>query len=55
MTTFFVGQPGAVHSADIAVPEHERELRFYASVLTTGDAPLWRAENLMNNKSFSEL
>ena len=39
----------AVHSADIAVPEHERELRFYASVLTTGDAPLWRAESLMNN------
>lgn len=33
---------GGVVSADIAVPEHERELAFYASVLTTGAAPLWR-------------
>jgi len=39
---------GAVVSADIAVPEHERELRFYSQVLTTGDNPLWR-EDLMNN------
>ena len=38
---------GGVLSADIAVPEHERELRFYAKALTTGDAPLWR-EDLMN-------
>jgi predicted enzyme related to lactoylglutathione lyase len=37
-----------VISADIAVPEHERELKFYSSVLTTGDNPLWR-EDLMNN------
>jgi predicted enzyme related to lactoylglutathione lyase len=36
-------------SADIAVPEHERELRFYSRVLTTGDRPLWR-ENLMNSE-----
>lgn len=35
-------------SADIAVPEHERELRFYSSVLTTGDRPLWR-EDLMSS------
>ncbi|MEQ9569170.1 MAG: VOC family protein [Longimicrobiales bacterium] len=35
-------------SADIAVPEHERELAFYARVLTTGEHPLWR-EDLMNN------
>lgn len=35
-------------SADIAVPEHEREMRFYARVLGTGAAPLWR-EDLMNN------
>lgn len=40
---------GAVLSADIAVPEHERELRFYARVLTTGERPLWRADDLMNN------
>lgn len=39
---------GGVLSADIAVPEHERELDFYSSILTTGDSPLWR-EDLMNN------
>lgn len=36
-------------SADIAVPEHERELRYYSSVLTTGDSPLWR-DDLMNSR-----
>ena len=40
---------GGVMSADIAVPEHERELRFYSRVLTTGDSPLWR-EDLMNSE-----
>jgi len=35
-------------SADIAVPQHERELRFYARVLTTGEQPLWR-DDLMNS------
>ncbi len=39
---------GSVLSADIAVPQHERELRFYSSVLTTGESPLWR-EDLMNS------
>jgi predicted enzyme related to lactoylglutathione lyase len=39
---------GVVLSADIAVPEHARESKFYSSVLTTGDSPLWR-EDLMNN------
>ena len=39
---------GVVMSADIAVPQHERELRFYSSILTTGDRPLWR-EDLMNS------
>lgn len=39
---------GAVLSADIAVPDHEREVRFYARVLGTGETPLWR-EDLMNN------
>ncbi len=40
---------GAVFSADIAVPEHEREVRFYSRVLSTGEHPLWREEDLMNN------
>jgi len=39
---------GGILSADIAVPEHEREVRFYSRVLTTGENPLWR-EDLMNN------
>ena len=46
--SFFQGV-GGVLSADIAVPEHERELAFYSKVLTTGDAPLWR-DDLMNNQ-----
>ena len=41
---------GAVFSADIAVPEHEREVRFYSRVLSTGEHPLWRQEDLMNNR-----
>ncbi len=40
---------GGVVSADIAVPEHERELGFYAKVLTTGQTPLWR-DDLTNNQ-----
>ena len=39
---------GRVLSADIAVPEHEREVRFYSRVLSTGENPLWR-KDLMNN------
>jgi predicted enzyme related to lactoylglutathione lyase len=39
---------GGVLSADIAVPEHEREVHFYSRVLSTGENPLWR-EDLMNN------
>jgi len=39
---------GGILSADIAVPEHEREMRFYSQVLSTGENPLWR-EDLMNN------
>lgn len=45
----FVPRVGAVFSADIAVPEHEREVRFYSRVLSTGESPLWREEDLMNN------
>jgi predicted enzyme related to lactoylglutathione lyase len=50
MSDSFVPRVGAVFSADIAVPEHERELRFYSRVLSTGEHPLWRAEDLMNNQ-----
>jgi uncharacterized protein len=45
----FVPGVGGVLSADIAVPEHEREIRFYSRVLSTGDTPLWREQDLMNN------
>jgi predicted enzyme related to lactoylglutathione lyase len=40
---------GGVLSADIAVPEHEQELKFYSQILTTGSAPLWR-DDLRNNR-----
>jgi len=49
MSGLFRPGVGAVFSADIAVPEHERELRFYSRVLSTGESPLWR-EDLMNNR-----
>lgn len=45
--SFFHGV-GGVLSADIAVPDHDRELAFYSKILTTGDAPLWR-DDLMNS------
>jgi uncharacterized protein len=49
MSEPFVPRVGAVFSADIAVPDHEREVRFYSRVLSTGEKPLWREEDLMNN------
>lgn len=49
MNNPFVSRVGGVLSADIAVPEHERELRFYSRVLGTGENPLWNAD-LMNNR-----
>ncbi len=49
MCAQFVPSVGGVVSADIAVPEHEREVQFYSRVLTTGETPLWR-EDLMNNQ-----
>ena len=49
MSKPFVPGVGAIFSADIAVPEHEREVRFYSRVLTTGENPLWRGDDLMNN------
>jgi len=48
MSDLIVPRVGGILSADIAVPEHEREVRFYSRVLTTGENPLWR-EDLMNN------
>ncbi len=45
----FVPRVGGILSAEIAVPEHEREVRFYSRVLSTGENPLWR-EDLMNNR-----
>lgn len=48
MSQLFLTQVGAVMSADIAVPEHEKEVRFYSRVLSTGPDPLWR-EDLLNN------
>ena len=49
MSKPFTPQVGAVFSADIAVPEHEREVKFYSRVLSTGDNSLWREEDLVNN------
>ena len=48
MSDPFVPRVGGILSADIAVPEHEREVRIYSRVLSTGESPLWR-EDLMNN------
>lgn len=49
MSDPFLPRVGGTLSADIAVPEHEREVRFYSRVLTTGENPFWR-EDLMNNQ-----
>jgi predicted enzyme related to lactoylglutathione lyase len=49
MSEAFVPGVGAVFSADIAAHDHEREMRFYSRVLSTGESPLWREEDLMNN------
>jgi predicted enzyme related to lactoylglutathione lyase len=49
MSEPFVPRVGGILSADIAVPEHEREMRFYSRVLTTGENPLWR-DDLMNSR-----
>ena len=48
MRKTFVHSVGGVLSADIAVPDYELEVAFYANILTTGEAPLWR-DDLMNN------
>lgn len=50
MSGAFVPGVGAVLSADVAVREHDRDLRFYKRVLSTGDHPLWRVEDLLNNR-----
>lgn len=48
MSDLLVPRVGGIVSADIAVPEHARALRFYSRVLTTGENPLWR-EDLMSS------
>lgn len=40
MSEPFVPRVGGILSGDIAVPEHEREMRFYSGVLSTGENPL---------------
>lgn len=45
----FVPRVGGIMTGDIAVPDHERVVRFYARVLGTGGKPLWRGD-LMNNR-----
>lgn len=50
MNEHFKPGRGAVFSADIAVPDHDREVRFYSRVLATGTSPLWRESDLMNNR-----
>ena len=49
MSAPFVPRVGGVLSADIAVPDHEREVHFYSRILSTGDSPLWR-KDLTNNQ-----
>lgn len=51
MSSPFKAQVGSVLSADIAVPEHEREMRFYSRVMRTGESPPWR-EDMMSNLGF---
>jgi hypothetical protein len=45
----FGARVGGVLGAGIAVPEHGREVRFYSRVRSTGEKPLWREKDLMNN------
>ena len=49
MSASFIPRVGGILSADIAVPEHEREVQFYSRVLSTGENPLWRTD-LTNNQ-----
>ena len=48
MNAPFVPRVGGTLSADISVPDHDREVRFYSRILSAGENPLWR-EDLMNN------
>lgn len=50
MGEVFAACAGGVLSADIAVPEHDREVRFYSRMLSTGENPLWSEETLLNNR-----
>lgn len=46
MSELFTPRLGGVLSADLAVPEHPREIRFYSRVLRTGENPPWREDGL---------
>ncbi len=48
MSAPFRAGVGEILSADMAVPDHERIVAFYARVLGTGPEPLWR-DDLLNN------
>ncbi|MEM8493689.1 MAG: VOC family protein [Pseudomonadota bacterium] len=49
VSDLLIPRVGGILSADIAVPEHEREIGFYSRVLCTGEDPLWQ-EDLLNNR-----
>ncbi len=49
MNDSFKPSIGAVMSADIAVPQHDKMVQFYTQVLTTGAHPLWQEKDLLNN------
>jgi hypothetical protein len=46
MSNPFAQRVGGILSADITVPEHERELRFYSRIHSTGESPLWREDRM---------
>ncbi len=49
MHDLFTPGVGRVNSADIALPDHKRAVRFYSRVLRTGRTPCWR-DDLMNSQ-----
>ena len=49
MQNLFIPRIGGILSADIAVPDFDQMVTFYAKILSTGKSPLWR-EDLMNNR-----
>lgn len=49
MNKAFISGVGGILSADIAVPDYDRVIKYYSRVLTTGERPFWQ-EDLMNNQ-----